>query len=96
MPRIRRPASAEEARFSKGEQAPVSAVSRGEAKILQIGGEKAGVYRDYEGEVHAVSPVCTHMGSSTGTGPSAPGTARATGRASTRTAACSGAPPRRT
>lgn len=51
-----------QARFSKGEQAPVSAVSRGEAKILQIGGEKAGVYRDDEGEVHAVSPVCTHMG----------------------------------
>ena len=45
-----------QARFSKGEH------SRGEAKILQIGGEKAGVYRDYEGEVHAVSPVCTHMG----------------------------------
>ena len=38
----------------------------------------------------------TWAASSTGTGPSAPGTARATGRASTQTAACSGAPPRRT
>ncbi|CAA9496042.1 MAG: Thioredoxin reductase [uncultured Solirubrobacterales bacterium] len=55
--------------FGKGEEAPVSAVARGEARILQLGGEKAGVYRDDEGELHAVSPVCTHMGClGTGTG----------------------------
>jgi 3-phenylpropionate/trans-cinnamate dioxygenase ferredoxin reductase subunit len=51
-----------EARTKKGDTTPVSSLGNGEAKVLQIGGEKAAVYRDDEGVAHAVSAVCTHMG----------------------------------
>jgi Rieske Fe-S protein len=33
-----------------------------EAAVLVVGGERVAVYRDRAGVVHAVSPVCTHMG----------------------------------
>ena len=36
-------------------------VGRGEGKIVQLGGEKLAVYRDDADEVHALSPVCTHL-----------------------------------
>jgi Rieske Fe-S protein len=49
-------------RLAKGERTPVAELARGEAKILQIEGDKTAVYRDERGAVHAVSPVCTHMG----------------------------------
>ena len=38
-----------QARVTKGETTPVSSLARGEAKVLQIDGEKAAVYRDDEG-----------------------------------------------
>ena len=31
-------------------------------QILEIDGEKVGVYKDVEGKVFAVKPVCTHLG----------------------------------
>ena len=31
-------------------------------QILEIDGEKVGVYKDVEGQVFAVKPVCTHLG----------------------------------
>ena len=31
-------------------------------QILEIDGEKVGVYKDIEGKVFAVKPVCTHLG----------------------------------
>ena len=34
----------------------------GEAAVLVEGAERVAVYRDEAGAVHAVSPVCTHMG----------------------------------
>jgi Rieske Fe-S protein len=34
----------------------------GEAAVLVVGPERVAVYRDGGGAVHAVSPVCTHMG----------------------------------
>jgi len=37
-------------------------VSPGEGKILTVEGEKAGIFRDREGRVHAVNPTCTHLG----------------------------------
>ena len=37
-------------------------VGRGEGKVVRVGSEKVAIYRDEEGEVHAVSPVCTHLG----------------------------------
>ena len=34
----------------------------GEGGIARLGGEKVAAYRDDEGRLHAVSPVCTHLG----------------------------------
>ena len=36
-------------------------VAAGEARIIQRGWMKVAVYRDPAGEVHAVSPICTHL-----------------------------------
>lgn len=36
-------------------------VPPGEGKILSIEGKKVAVHRDDEGELHVVSPICTHM-----------------------------------
>ena len=36
-------------------------VGNGEGKIASLGGEKLAIYRDDAGEVHALSPVCTHL-----------------------------------
>lgn len=36
-------------------------VARGEGKVIQLGGDKLAVYRDDNGALHAVSPVCTHL-----------------------------------
>jgi Rieske Fe-S protein len=33
----------------------------GEAKVTNYGGEKLALYKDEHGELHAVSPVCTHL-----------------------------------
>ena len=40
----------------------VSEVPAGEGRVVEIGGEKAAVYRDASGAVQAVSPICTHAG----------------------------------
>jgi glycine/D-amino acid oxidase-like deaminating enzyme/nitrite reductase/ring-hydroxylating ferredoxin subunit len=37
-------------------------VAKGEGKIVEIDGENTAVFRDEHGLLHAVSPVCTHMG----------------------------------
>lgn len=37
-------------------------VAPGEGMLVRAGREKLAVFRDPEGEVHAFSPVCTHMG----------------------------------
>lgn len=34
----------------------------GEGKIIKVRGKKVGVYKDGKGMIHAVSPICTHMG----------------------------------
>ena len=39
-----------------------SAVAPGEGKIIGRAGDQAAVYRDPQGEVHAVSARCTHLG----------------------------------
>ena len=36
-------------------------VSAGEGKILSVSGKKVAVYRDEEGAVHTISPICTHL-----------------------------------
>lgn len=34
----------------------------GEAKVAEIDDKEAAVYKDDRGEIHSISPVCTHMG----------------------------------
>jgi len=34
----------------------------GEGKVVEVGGEKAGAYKDYDGKVYVVNTTCTHMG----------------------------------
>lgn len=38
------------------------AIGTGEAKVVEIDGEKIAAFRDEGGRIHAVSAVCTHMG----------------------------------
>jgi glycine/D-amino acid oxidase-like deaminating enzyme/nitrite reductase/ring-hydroxylating ferredoxin subunit len=40
----------------------VAELARGEGGIVEIDGEKLAAYRDDSGTVHAVAPVCTHLG----------------------------------
>jgi len=37
-------------------------IAKGEGKIAEIAGQRAGVYRDENGEIHIVNTTCTHMG----------------------------------
>jgi glycine/D-amino acid oxidase-like deaminating enzyme/nitrite reductase/ring-hydroxylating ferredoxin subunit len=47
-------------RFTIPKVQDLSEVPVGEGRVVEIGGEKAAVYREESGAVHAVSPVCTH------------------------------------
>jgi 3-phenylpropionate/trans-cinnamate dioxygenase ferredoxin reductase subunit len=49
-------------RLTKADPTPVSRLQAGEGKVLQVDGKKTAVYRDEGGELHAVSPFCTHLG----------------------------------
>jgi Rieske Fe-S protein len=49
-------------RLSKAGAAPASELAKGEARVLQVDGQKLAVHRDEEGSLAAVSAVCTHMG----------------------------------
>jgi 3-phenylpropionate/trans-cinnamate dioxygenase ferredoxin reductase component len=49
-------------RLSKADPTPATALTNGEARVLQVDGEKLAVYRDEQGSLHAVSAVCTHLG----------------------------------
>jgi 3-phenylpropionate/trans-cinnamate dioxygenase ferredoxin reductase subunit len=49
-------------RLSKADPTPVSQLAEGEARIVQIDGQKLAVHREEGGSLHALSPVCTHMG----------------------------------
>lgn len=40
----------------------VEEIRRGEGKIVRVNGERLAVYRDELDALHAVSPVCTHLG----------------------------------
>jgi glycine/D-amino acid oxidase-like deaminating enzyme/nitrite reductase/ring-hydroxylating ferredoxin subunit len=41
---------------------PIESLAPGEGDIVRSGGEKVAGYRDPGGRLHAVSPVCTHLG----------------------------------
>jgi len=49
-------------RLRPGEVTDAEAVPHGEARVLRDGLEQTGVYRDEQGELHAVSLRCTHLG----------------------------------
>lgn len=44
------------------QDADIDALEPGEAAILPLDGEKVAAFRDADGTLHAVSPVCTHLG----------------------------------
>lgn len=44
------------------EASSLDEIERGEGKTIRVDGERLAVYRDPHGSLHAVSPVCTHLG----------------------------------
>lgn len=40
---------------------PLDDLAPGEGAIVDVGGEKVAAFRDDDGSVHAVSPICTHV-----------------------------------
>ncbi len=47
-------------RRAPADRTPAEELALGEGRILDVAGEKVAVYKDEAGELHAVSPVCTH------------------------------------
>lgn len=48
------------ARFTVAEATPLEELQAGEGRVLDVAGEKVAVYKDPDGGLHGVSPVCTH------------------------------------
>jgi Rieske Fe-S protein len=40
---------------------PLSELAPGEGAIVDLDGEKVAAFRDESGELHALSPICTHL-----------------------------------
>jgi Rieske Fe-S protein len=40
----------------------VTDIVEGEGKVTEYGGKKVALYKDEKGEIHMVSPTCTHLG----------------------------------
>jgi Rieske Fe-S protein len=49
-------------RFKHRGARPIEDLAPGEGDIVSTAGEKVAGYRDEDGRLFAVSPVCTHMG----------------------------------
>lgn len=49
-------------RVRKPDAGTLEEIGMGQGKIVRAGGERIAAYRDEEGHLHAVSPVCTHLG----------------------------------
>ena len=47
-------------RFTPADALPTDQLAPGEGRVLDVGGEKAAVYKDPGGALHGVSPICTH------------------------------------
>jgi len=50
------------ARLAGPEVESLSGLAPGEGALVEIGGEKVAAYKDTQGAIHSLSPVCTHMG----------------------------------
>ena len=48
-------------RVLAGELPDVSELARGAGAVVSLDGEKVAAFRDDEGSIHAVSPICTHL-----------------------------------
>lgn len=48
--------------LGEGTDGPVESLQPGEGTVVRSGGKPCAVHRDDQGELHAVSAVCTHMG----------------------------------
>lgn len=48
-------------RLGQEEMQELSALSIGEARVVKFNDEPVALYKDDEGNVHAISPTCTHM-----------------------------------
>lgn len=40
----------------------ISDINKEDAKIIEIDGRKVGIYKDKQGELYAVKPICSHLG----------------------------------
>jgi glycine/D-amino acid oxidase-like deaminating enzyme/nitrite reductase/ring-hydroxylating ferredoxin subunit len=49
-------------RLTKRGRRDASELAPGEGDIAQLGGEKVAAFRDEDGALHAVTPICTHLG----------------------------------
>lgn len=49
-------------RFKENSKEDIDNIKKETGKIIEINGEKVGIYKDIKGEVFAVKPVCTHLG----------------------------------
>jgi len=49
-------------RFASPGSASPDDVPRGEGRLMKIDGERRAVFREADGKLHILSPVCTHMG----------------------------------
>ncbi len=47
-------------RFTPADPTPMEELAPGEGRVLDVAGEKVAVYKDPDGRLHGVSPVCTH------------------------------------
>jgi Rieske Fe-S protein len=47
-----------------------ASLAPGEGTVIKVNGESTAVYKDADGQVHAVSAICTHLGCTVGFNPS--------------------------
>ena len=43
-------------------QEEANQIQNGEGKIVEINGQKIGIYKDNEGEIYKINPICKHLG----------------------------------
>jgi glycine/D-amino acid oxidase-like deaminating enzyme/nitrite reductase/ring-hydroxylating ferredoxin subunit len=49
-------------RVSRAQESDTHALKENQGAIVRVGGKKVAAYRDPQGELHVMSPVCPHMG----------------------------------
>jgi len=49
-------------RLKRGASTALDDLAPGEGRLLRLGGGKTAAYRDDGGRLHALSPLCTHLG----------------------------------